>query len=193
MCVATLALVSAGCRSIEPAVLEPRFSPPRLQSALRGGTESLCTVRITSLLDKRAEKHALGTVAVRPVRGPKNTRLWLNNILADLAFYGTRVQLASGGFALEDAAAALDVEVELLMTSVSTIATALVANVELEVRYSSASAHEQHRYRGTQTLRNFTSRNTEIQQLVDESFDDVLQQMNADVQKLCNKPGERTH
>jgi hypothetical protein len=142
-------------------------------------------------LDKRAEKRALGTVAVRPVRGPANARLWLNNILADLSFYGAHVQLAPDGFATEDATTPLDVEVELLMTSVNTVGTAIVANVELGVRYSSAGASELHHYRGTQTLPNFTSRNAEIQRLVDESFDDILQQMSADVQRLCNKPGER--
>lgn len=169
------------CVAQQPLVVEPTLaSKPAI--AAKADAAGACRVVVSQISDRRRVSDTLGIVAGRAVKSPGDVDGWLRSILEKL---GTRdIQVAFG----DAAGPEKEIAVAFSLQSVwlSDIKTSKAANVVAHVRAERAGVQLIDRdYRGTVTRINWASTDTELQQLTDDAFGKVLDEMAADLRRAC--------
>ena len=114
--------VGLGCVPRTPLVLS--YDTPGAGSSAR--ERQACHIHFSRILDQRADKIALGTVAGRPVRAPRDTDPWIRAMLTGLADCGVEVSFGKDS---PVPARSIPAEAQLVTVWVSSLATSMTANV----------------------------------------------------------------
>jgi hypothetical protein len=160
-------------------------SRPLSASDKRGALPGVCRLTIDPLVDSRMDPTTLGQVGKRVVRAPTHDMAgWLRGMLGGL---GQRnVDLHFEPAAQAPATHGLVARAELMTVWLNSLSTTLVANVVMRFDYRRKGVSVgSGTYRGNETVVNWNSTDSEIQGALDQAFNEVLDQVRIDLDRLC--------
>jgi hypothetical protein len=147
-----------------------------------------CKLTIAEISDARLDPDTIGTVGLRVVHGPPDSRAWIGNALSGLRTYGIEVSPPpADGIA---PAQGLTASVTLMTAWVSSFSTTKTGSVVLRVRYArDGTPLKETSYRGAISTVDWWGSTEEVQGMLDDSLTQILADMYRDLPPLCSTTG----
>jgi hypothetical protein len=173
-----LMFVISGCTPMTASTAyTPRITKPNAVAHVS------CTLRVVGVIDDRMDPTILGIVGGRTVKGPPDPQAWLHSVIGGLSSSGIAVDFGDP----HTTSAGLSAKAELKTAWVSSVTTAKIASVVLNLQYFRAgSMIKSADYRGSISTPNWGSSEHEIQSMIDRAFDQALSQAAADTLSACS-------
>ena len=179
--IAALAVAVAGCT--DPITAKPTYVAADRPESGAGPAASGCRLRVTQITDSRLDPTTIGSVAGRMVRGPADSRAWIESALASLKTGGIEMSFPAD---VSPSSAGLSASVTLVTAWVSSAATSKIASIVLNVRYAAnGTALKQVNYRGSVSTLNWMSSDVEVQGMIDDAMAQILATMGTDLKAIC--------
>lgn len=177
-----LAALVAGCASREPIMMGSQFAPPGNMRWMEREvkTQPACQVNLASIQDMRGDKQSAGSLGFRPVRLGDSVA-WVRSGFESMR-RDPRIALVEPG----DAAAGLQLNVELLQAHISSMNMAKTANVVVRVKFA-PGAHDPSGklFRGEVADVNWGSGDGEALDVMNAALAEVVLATHAEVIARC--------
>jgi hypothetical protein len=179
--IAAIAGALAACT--DPIIARPSYVAADRSESGTTAAPSNCRLQVTQISDSRLDPTTIGSVAGRMVRGPADSRVWIESALASLRTGGIEMSFAVDA---PVPSAGLAASVTLVTAWVSSAATSKIASIVLNVRYTvNGTVLKQVNYRGSISVLNWISTDIEVQGMIDDAMAQILAAMGADLKTIC--------
>jgi hypothetical protein len=174
------------CVSRVPLVLNSNVPSPGPASHSAAGSGGNCELVLVSIRDERSDRTILGSVLGRAVRAPEDPQAWILSALRGLERRGLRVAVPAAGSTVSPGSDALAGEVTLKTFWLTEISTNKAGNAVVHVKLTrNAAVISDQDYRGSRTVTNWSSGDSELQHLVDAVWADAIDKMATGIMGAC--------